>query len=351
VTLGAVIAEQLRAWGFDDLPLERELFGSVDPENIARSVAAHCRTLLGAEIDHYEFFDSSSGSVHGVTLTDGRRVVVKGHRRTVTRDYLEVVMRLQHDLAANAFPAPRPLAGPAPSGTGHVTVEAMLDRDRRADGHDPVVRAALAHGFAEFVLRARPYREAFAAVAHPLQIAEGEVYPPPHSARFDFASSTAGAEWIDALAHRARASMHSIPDGELVVGHGDWRIENVCVVGESLRAVYDWDSVHVEREPVLIASAVTTFSVDWQRAAGERFPSPREMDHFVRDYEATRRLPFTDAERRLLAASMVASLAYGARCEHADRGEPPDGDDCQRALLQRLGRALLDTGLDALDHS
>ncbi len=223
---------------------------------------------------------------------------------------------------------------------------------RRADGHDPDVRRVLADGLGDFVRRARPHLNAFSAVAHPLQTADGERYPSPHSARFDFAGTAAGAEWIDDLATRARATIDSLPDGELVVGHGDWRIENVCVVGGSLRAVYDWDSVHVEREPVVIASAVTTFSVDWNRPVGEHFPSPREMADFVAEFEAARGAGFTDAERRLLAASMVASLAYGARCEHADRGgQPPHGDDCQRALLQRLASTLLDNGLDALRHS
>jgi Ser/Thr protein kinase RdoA (MazF antagonist) len=351
VTLGAVIAEQLEAWDFDDLPLERELFGSADPEAIAATVDSHCRTLLGAGIDHYEFFDASSGSVHGVTLTDGRRVVVKGHRQAVGRDYLGVVARLQRELAANGYPAPPPLAGPARSGTGHVTIEGMLPCDSRANGHDPVVRRVLATGFAQFLKLARPYRDALAGVAHPLEIADGELYPPPHSARFDFASTAAGAEWIDGLASGARAAIRTLAVGELVVAHGDWRIENVCVVGESLRAVYDWDSVHVGREPSVIAPAVATFSVDWKRPAGDHFPSPREMADFVAEYETARGRRFSDAERRLLAASMVASLAYGARCEHADPGSPPDGDDCQRALLQRVGRALLDAGLDALRHS
>src|SRR5205085_1344548 len=105
------------------------------------------------------------------------------------------------------------------------------------------------------------------------------------------------------------------------------------------------------REPTLIAPAVTTFSVDWTRPAGARFPRPAEMAAFVAEYEAARGTEFTEPERRLVAASMVASLSYGARCEHADRGEPPAGDDCQRALLQRLGRPLLDQGLDALRNS
>ncbi len=351
MTLGDVIASRLAEWGFDDLPLERALFGRADPANLAAAVDRHCRELLGTGIARYEFFESSSGSVHGVTLTDGRGVVVKGHRPGVTRRYLEVVRAVQRDLARIGFPAPQPLAGPVPIGEGHLTIDEMLRCGEHADGHDPAIRAALAQGLAQFVEDTRNHRDAFRAVSHPMKVADGEIYPPPHSARFDFAATRVGAEWIDALATRAYAALRARPDGEWVVVHGDWRIENVCVGDGTLRAVYDWDSVQCQREPIAVASAVTTFSVDFTRPAGEWFPAPREMLAFVDDYEAARDRPFTAGERRLLAVSMVASLAYGARCEHADREQPPRGDDCQRALLARLGNPLLDEGLDALVHA
>jgi len=45
---------------------------------------------------------------------------------------------------------------------------------------------------------------------------------------------------------------------------------------------------------------------------------------------------------------MVASLAYGARCEHSDTARPPSGDDSTRGLLATLGAELLDRGLAVL---
>ena len=68
-----MIAAQVAAWGGVDLPLERHLFGTTDPDAIAAAVDAFCVEHLGAPIARYRFFDSSSGSVHGVELTDGRR--------------------------------------------------------------------------------------------------------------------------------------------------------------------------------------------------------------------------------------------------------------------------------------
>ena len=111
-SLGAVIAWRLHEWGALALPVEREVFGSTQPEELARAVDALCRAHLGAAIARYEFFESSSGSVHGVVLTDSRAVVVKGHRAAVSGDYLAAVRVVQAALADAGHPAPRPLVGP-----------------------------------------------------------------------------------------------------------------------------------------------------------------------------------------------------------------------------------------------
>jgi hypothetical protein len=348
VSRGAVIAARLREWEALDLPVEREVFGTVVPEELAAAVDDWCGVYLGAPIERYEFFESSSGSVHGVVLTDGRAVVVKGHRAAVTREYLAAVGDVQAALAASGYPAPRPLAGPVAVGRGHVTAETMLDRSVGVDGHAPAVRVALATGLAQFVALSRPHRQRLARVAHPLQVPDGALWPTPHSPRFDFASTTAGAEWIDDLRARARRHVESssvVPD---VVVHGDWRIQNLSVRGGRLVGVYDWDSVHVAAEVSAVAVAATTFSVDGNALTGRRFPCVPEIDAFVSEYEAARGERFTADERDILAASMVASLAYGARCEHADRADPPSFDDSQRGLLITLGPALLDNGLAAL---
>ena len=330
------------------LPVEHDVFGTERPEEIAGAVDAWCRVHLGAPIERYEFFESSSGSVHGVLLTDGRAVVVKGHRAAVTRDYLAAVTDIQTALADSGYPAPRRLAGPAAVGGGHVTAEVMLDRSPDLDGHDSTVRAALAAGLAQFVALTKHHCARLGRVAHPMSVPDGALYPTPHSPRFDFAATAAGAEWIDNLAARARARLGSSPHVPDVVVHGDWRIENLCVREGRLVGVYDWDSVHVAREVAAVATAATTFSVDWNQPAGNRFPHRREIGEFVSDYEAARGHELSAVERDVLAACMVSSLAYGARCEHADAGRPPSGDDSQRGLLATLGQPLLDQGLAAL---
>jgi Phosphotransferase enzyme family len=258
---GAVIAARLREWGALDLPVEREVFGTAVPEEIADAVDAWCRAHLGAPVERYEFFESSSGSVHGVLLTDGRAVVVKGHRAAVSHDFLAAVTAIQSALVESEYPAPRPVAGPVAVGRGHVTAEVMLDRSPDVDRHDPAVRAVLAAGLAQFIVLAKRHCDRLARFAHPMSAPERALYPTPHSPRFDFASTAAGAEWIDTLTARARARLRSLPEVPDVVVHGDWRIENLCVRAGRLVGVYDWDSLHVAREVAAVATAATTFSV------------------------------------------------------------------------------------------
>ena len=111
--------------------------------------------------------------------------------------------------------------------------------------------------------------------------------------------------------------------------------------------MYDWDSVYVAPETTAVAAAATTFSVDWRQRGGNRFPGPPEIGAFISEYEVARG-GFTSAERDTLVASMVASLAYGARCEHANVSQPSSFDDTQRGLLDSIGSTLLEHGLGSL---
>lgn len=348
--LGAIIAERLAEWGVDELPLERMLFGSDDPDRIAAAVDAWCCTVLDATVARYVFFDASSGSVHGVVLSDGRAVVIKGHRPDVAPEYLNAIAVLQTDLADHGYPAPRPVVGPVAVGPGHLTAETMLPRDRSADAHAPAVRAVLAGGLARFVEIARPHTTRLSAQRPPMRVAVGELYPTPHSPRFDFAATAAGAEWIDELATQARDRTRG-EQGTPTVVHADWRIENLCVRAGQIVAVYDWDSVGVSVEAVALATSATTFSVDWQAPPRRRFPDPSEIHGFVVDYERARGKQLGPSERDAVAAAMVTSLAYGARCEHAISRHAPPTRDSQRGLLQRIGPALLTVGLGTLDRA
>ena len=149
--LGEVIAMQVAKWGGVDLPLERELFGAADPDSIAAVVDGWCRLHLGGRVEAYEFFFSSIGSVHGLVLDDGRRVVVKAHRRRVDLGYLRAMVTVQRHLADSHLPAPRPIVGPVECGTGHGTAESLIPQSTPVDAHDPDIVRLLARGLTGFI--------------------------------------------------------------------------------------------------------------------------------------------------------------------------------------------------------
>jgi hypothetical protein len=347
--LGTAIATKLGAWDGDPL-LERDVFGTTDPGRIARLVDGFCREHLGAGVVGYEFFATSVGSVHGVRLRDGRRVVVKAYRRETDVVHLAAVQSVQRRLADDGFPAPRPVVAPTPLGSGVAIAEMLLDRGDWADAHDPGVRATVAAGLARFVERARPlvgspglafWRESY-----------DRLWRSPHDRRFDFPGTAHGAEWIDRLAREARRRLDEHASGHVVVGHGDWRVEHLRFSGLTLSAVYDWDSISVGPEPVFVGSAAHAFTADWSIDGHAGIPSIEESLAFLDLYETARGVAFSDRERRTARAGLLATMAYSARCEHSDRltafgtrppsppTEPVPPDSCL-GILARHGERLL----------
>ena len=347
---GAVIARVLSGW---ETPphVERLIFGSADPEPIATAVERFCRAHLGAGVDRYEFFSTSVGSTHGLRLSDGRRVVVQAHPPDVADpSHLAAVQRVQRHLATAGFPCPEPLLGPTPLARGVAVVESLLDRGERADAHRPAVRERMATTLAELIRICRPFA-GLPGLRSPVGgLPPDRLWPVPHDRRFDFEGTARGAEWIDRLAAEARRRLRR-GAGDVVVGHGDWRAEHLRFLGGEVSAVYDWDSLAAEPEPVLVGGAAHAFTTDWSAGGDGSRTSAEECLAFLADYEAARGEAFSTAERRALDAALVYALAYTARCEHSDAGtgfdrraeaHGPAPPGTVRAVLRELGPKLVD---------
>jgi hypothetical protein len=302
--------------GNDELPLIlRELFADVSPAGVAEGLAQVESRLLGAAIERTELFGAGVGCVHGGALPDGRRVVVKLHAPRVAVPFLEAMQEVQRHLAADGYPCPRPLAGPTRFERATATAESLLDRGVDADAHDPAVRRVLAAALAWLVERCRPLVGLDALRDHQMRVAPGELWPVPHEPRFDFEGTSAGVEWIDRIAEEAMAVPAA---GDWVVGHGDWRVEHVRFERGEITAVYDWDSVRIDREPALVGAAAYAFTANWSRDDLVYLPTLEEALAFVSDYEEARGAPFSAAEHRSARASLVYMMGYSARCGHSD---------------------------------
>ncbi len=324
---------------WDEPVVERAVFGFHQPAEIAASLALLCQRELGSTIARSRFYAVSVGVTAGVLLEDGRELVLKLVRGNSKLTFLEACRDVQSALAAAGFPCPTPLFGPVAWGQAWASGQSFLSGER-ADGHQPAVRAALAQGLARLVSLARPF------VDHPglfgawfTSLPGDRIYPRPHSPLFDFERTREGAEWIDALAAKARERREERA-GERVVGHFDWRAEHVRMQGSALVATYDWDSLHVELEPVMVGANAHAFTADWSRSDLAPAPSFEEMCAWVESYEHARGRSFTRAERHLLEGSLVYSLAYTARCGHAlshsEEGQNGDYRRCLRACGERI---------------
>ena len=131
-------------------------------------------------------------------------------------------------------------------------------------------------------------------------------------------AQASGADWIDDAARAARAVL-TTTELPVVVGHFDWRVQNLAFDGNRVAAIYDWDSIHLGPEAAVVGSASVIHPVDWRRDLADPLPSPAQVEAFVRDYEAARGTPFDGAELAVLRAAQRWTASYGARCQHSDQ--------------------------------
>lgn len=330
------------------------LFGTDDPETVRLQIDIFLHRHLGTGVQTIEFTKLGDGVVLGVLTHDGRHVVVRVHPRGTNVAFRRTVQEVQLLLAAHGFPAPRPLLDPQPFGVGTATVESALVQLPPADTRDRMTRRALADGLAAFVRLSAPLAiRAELAGRGPLRApAPGSVFAPPFASStadasmraIDYAATASGAEWIEELGARARLLLAAAPESIPVVGHFEWRDENVPAAGGRIAAIYAWNSIGTATEAVVVGSAAHQFTISAAPPGSPppiRVPTLTEVQEFMTDYEAARGTPFTTAERVTARTAYVFCTAYGARCEHALAALGHPTSTAFREQLVAHGAALL----------
>ena len=253
----AALASLIAASLWDGPTQEDVVFATRDARAIAALVDDWCVAHLASSVAEARFWTASSGCVAGLTLADGRVVVVKSYPARAGVEHLTGVLTVQSRLADTGYPCARPLAGPQPVGAGWATAESL----RPDPGIAGTTRGHSAKALADLVDRCRGQRAI--GLATPA-LAPGALYPVPHHPVYDLAGSTEGAAWIDALAIRALAASE-MDRVEPVIGHLDWSARNVRIDRNGVViAVYDWDSVAAAAESTVVGRA----AVSW-RLTGE----------------------------------------------------------------------------------
>jgi Phosphotransferase enzyme family len=326
----------------DSLFVEQAIFNSADPAKIVQTVDAFCSTELGSAIAECLFYESSQGSVIGLRLADNRRVVVKAHPPSQSLEFLAAVYRMQSHLANHSFPCPKPIRGPTPLASGYAVVEEFVDDGVYADAHEPSIRRTMAETLCWLVDLSRNLRNLPGLRPGMLsRFLPGRLWPAPHSQIFDFEATAQGSQWIDRIASKARQSLLSSSPGEVVIGHRDWSVKHFRFVEGMVRVIYDWDSLALEKEPVIVGDAARGFPMTWHLNVSVA-PTLDELWAFVEEYEAARGAAFTTAERAIIAAAAAYALAYSARCENCfDPAATNYPAGSFREALSRYGEALL----------
>jgi hypothetical protein len=304
---------------------ERVIFGTADPDEIRSRLGAYARDRLGAGLADVLFRAGRIDAVWAVTLTDGRSVLIKAHRRPVDMRARLATVRAQRILAGSGFPAPEPVSDTTEFEGLVLTTESLVTRGSPGDARVPAIRRALAEGLASHVaiLRSAPDLAEAAGPGPAWCRYQDGPWPEPHDPIFDFGETPPGFGWLDEFATKAAARLREADQRDRAVGHGDWYIGNARFEGSALVGTFDWDLVAAPEAHIagFTAAAFTDGGTEVQD-----LPSPAEVRDFLADYEAARGRPFTPDEQEQAAAATTWTLAYNARCQLSFLdGEPGAG--------------------------
>ncbi len=318
-----------------DRILADSILGTSEASAIYRPLRDFCHDRLGVELADVTYCSFSVGAGFGLALSDGQRVFLKAWSRDMSGPALDAVHTVQAALSEQEFPAPGVLLMPEPFMVGRATVMQWLDRGAQADASRPALRRAMAETLARLIALAAPYVGLPDLPRH--SYPEGGTWGPTHNALFDFGSTGRGAEWIDEIAVES-AEVARNGAGRLVLGHRDWRVQNVrfehdAAGHDSVSAVYDWDALVIARETEIVGMAAATFTNTDETPVERSWPTPTDMVAFIRDYESATGCAFTAGEWRTAGAAAMHLLAYTARCEHC-YGDRSEAESAQGILRQ-----------------
>jgi hypothetical protein len=198
---------------------------------------------------------------------------------------------------------------------GLALAEELLDDGAFRDTHESAYRRRMAEALAWHLELTRACGRPAALGRGWSLYASDTLWPrEAHAPIFDFGATAAGAEWIDAIAAKAKARASAT--GERLVGHHDWSGKHFRFTGEHVAAVYDWDSLRLGREAVIVGNAAMTFTTNFDLPGLKLTPTPEEVRAFVDEYSAARSTALSRSEREQVAACAAFAAAYTARCEH-----------------------------------
>jgi len=121
------------------------------------------------------------------------------------------------------------------------------------------------------------------------------------------------AKWIGEIALKKKKLITGI-DKNIVLGHCDWSMKNMRFIDENIVMVYDWDSIILQDEYHILATAASTFPMTWDIPV-RIVPTQEEAHDFVINYERARGKKFNKTEWIKISACVTYYFCYTARCQ------------------------------------
>lgn len=309
-----------------------DFFGGIDEGEVTGVMSSWCLRVLGSPIRRVLFWVEGVGCAVGMELQNGRDVVVKVVRPDQPVARLTAVQDVQRLLVADGYPAPMPVARPAALANGLAFAEELHDVGGVPNGHLQGHRREMAARLARLVGvcdTADPATWADLALGRPAwaDYSSQDLWPVPHRPDVDLTAPGEGSDTLDELACVSKRVLCAAGNERWIIGHSDWEAQNLRFENDRLAMVYDWDSLVVERESVIVGFASAVFCGRSEPGLGD-VPTEAERDEFLGAYQDAAGREFTASEQTVALAAASWITAYNAR-------SPPGGDP-QRKMEGRI---------------
>jgi hypothetical protein len=277
---------------------------AIAPDGVSR----WCETRLGSPVSAVLFERGYFSAVFGVSLADGREVVVKVRP---WEDRLVACGQVQQILWEKGFPCPAPLVQAERLAGWAVSVEAYVPGGTTLPP-GPGSADPLARVLADLVHNAPAAEEVGSLDPLPGWLnwrGGGAALWPPASDRDADLNDFHEPRWLDEVGAciRERLEQAEQADRPLVIGHGDWWSNNVRWRNGRLLAVDDWDSLVTLPEAAVAGAAAALFAHGTSTLA--------ETERFLKAYARARGQSWSREEVETAWAMGLWARAFDARKE------------------------------------
>ena len=285
--------------------------GTGDAKQMADLINHFCVECFHNRVSACHFARFSMGASFGLQLENGKDIFLKISKHGSIEE-LAAKSRVQEALCKTGFPCPAVILHPAAYHGAIYTVNEFVDIGIQKDAHDPTIRRASAQGLAELIKRLNPPTtlDGFKEVdIYQLD----SIFPAPHNPLVDFSRNAEEAKWIDEIARESKQLITSI-DKNVVLGYCDWSMKNMRFIDNAIAMVYDWDSIILQDEYHILATAASTFPMTWDIPV-KIVPTQEEAHAFVLEYEQARGKKFSKKEWTKISACVTYYFCYTAHCQ------------------------------------